>query len=422
MEQKKINKIAGVALVFGLIAISINGINGTNSAVGNSTIYYPSNVTVIKGTTIGILSALFEVDNSYYYLDDVVSTPGIDIRINFINVSSFNSIDSLAYYSGPTTHHYIYQLKRCIDSTWDVRDAHDTGDSFVSSMIPITNSTPYVCNGTVTVRLLQPQAGVGAHYINISQLVLSDNRAVLNYSNYNNTYNDNTIYYNNNTYNKTEINNSMNLKVNKSGDTINGSIIIKNGSIQTASVQAYVPRDSYVPHTINYTYDSIGGLQFINMAAWNINLLSINNGVTFNTSCGTGDGYGGIYDYCYAAPLNQSFRGGMAYQFVNDAFSYFAWDANINQSKINIQNETDHTQGHYNRMEFSNDLKINYGNITIAKQSGSGKTIAKIDTAGKIYTNRSAGAGIPYIRPDGIEVCITVSNINLMVVTTGACP
>ena len=63
-----------------------------------------------------------------------------------------------------------------------------------------------------------------------------------------------------------------------------------------------------------------------------------------------------------------------------------------------------------------NPLSFKHGPL-----NGSGNAMACIDSTGKLISNHSANAGIPYTTPDGTQHYIRVSNLNVITATTGAC-
>ncbi len=67
-------------------------------------------------------------------------------------------------------------------------------------------------------------------------------------------------------------------------------------------------------------------------------------------------------------------------------------------------------------------LHIKSGTIKIDDLSGSGNAITQIDSTGKLFTNRTAGAGITLQSPDGTYSCVTVTDAHAIAVSTAACP
>ena len=60
-------------------------------------------------------------------------------------------------------------------------------------------------------------------------------------------------------------------------------------------------------------------------------------------------------------------------------------------------------------------------NLTISPLAGSGNTLPKIDTNGKMFVNRTAGAGIPITSPDGTARCLKVDNAGVLSALAGVC-
>ncbi len=54
--------------------------------------------------------------------------------------------------------------------------------------------------------------------------------------------------------------------------------------------------------------------------------------------------------------------------------------------------------------------------------TGTGNAIAQVDSTGKLFTNRTAGAGITLQSPDGTYSCVTVTDAHAIAVSAAACP
>lgn len=158
----------------------------TGTARINWTKITANSVTLVVGTTPASLVTDLQTrfDGNYYHIDEVAGTPGMDLIIDFVNVTAFNWVNVAAYYKGSVPHAGItVQLWNWDSSAWDnfrfyahhtsvgtLADDINTGDFFVP------DDTNYIGTGgsagQVRVRLLHSANGNAAHdhYIDIVAL------------------------------------------------------------------------------------------------------------------------------------------------------------------------------------------------------------------------------------------------------------
>jgi len=149
------------------------------SPIGAETYYSAASVNVVAGTPIGgsVVADLQTLhDGNVYQLQEVNATPGIDLRLTFTGVTSFNRFMVLAYYQGSTAHTVEIELYNNSTTAWDCFDtiSHDSSNPTMEQFFgSVPDDTNYISGGTVIMRFDHPVNGVPSHnlYIDYAALV-----------------------------------------------------------------------------------------------------------------------------------------------------------------------------------------------------------------------------------------------------------
>jgi len=149
--------------------------------------YTANSVTLSAGTTPSSVVSNLQTanDGSYYHIDEAAGAPGINLIIDFINVSQFQWVNIIAAYRGSTTHANAVQLWNWVGSVWDTfhsiqdqtADLTTANGKILSSYnFIIPNNTNYIGTGgsagQVRVRLYHTMTGNSAHDLDIDVVAL----------------------------------------------------------------------------------------------------------------------------------------------------------------------------------------------------------------------------------------------------------
>lgn len=150
--------------------------NGSNCPSGAQTIYNATSSFNFSGITNKTLSNTSIADGSTF---DVIesSTAGVDLRVNFTGVTSFDYIDMREKYSGVVANTLTLSLWNYNTSAWD------TVETFMLQSVYVTSSSfilqnPYlnVSNGSVVqARLTGPAVALSVNQLLVDYLVLRSN-------------------------------------------------------------------------------------------------------------------------------------------------------------------------------------------------------------------------------------------------------
>jgi hypothetical protein len=148
-----------------------------------TTIYPATSVNLVTGTLNAgsITSFATRNDADIYDVQEVGGVPGIDIRVSFANVASFNLLRfQVDHIDGTGTHKVEYALWNVVGSTWDLLTSLRTTNGFVEADVTADNFANYIDTGasnTVICRMYHPIAGAGGHQHKWEYMVVVDSIA-----------------------------------------------------------------------------------------------------------------------------------------------------------------------------------------------------------------------------------------------------
>lgn len=139
------------------------------------TYYKPIAIYNITGNVLGNVDNVSNFDDDkILVINEIVGTPGFDIRFNFTNVTNFNYVHVRYYYVGSINHYYQLQLWNY--RTWTNLESEqgDNADLYLDKTyhIPQFNDTKYINNGNVILRMVHPVMGVGTHNVYVDYVSL----------------------------------------------------------------------------------------------------------------------------------------------------------------------------------------------------------------------------------------------------------
>lgn len=123
-------------------------------------------------------------DGNIYHIDETATTPGIDIIVDFIDVTTFDYVQVVGNYNGGTTHSVSIQLYNWTTAAWHTWDSMDGNEATITNhgfWIPCPNN--YIGtggdDGKVRVRLIHTMSGNSAHDLYVDVVALYDREAKL---------------------------------------------------------------------------------------------------------------------------------------------------------------------------------------------------------------------------------------------------
>jgi hypothetical protein len=116
---------------------------------------YPANgLTITEGTqTAGNLASTATLaDGDFLQITETVTTPGLDVRFDFVSVNRIREVIFSGYYEGSTSHNVTIDLYNYDDVAWDTLHTFYTGlyTSHVYIRIPV--DADYVSGGLAVMR------------------------------------------------------------------------------------------------------------------------------------------------------------------------------------------------------------------------------------------------------------------------------
>ena len=143
-----------------------------NATIDNrlATIYYNvTQVSLIAGTSVDVLSHTWHSDGKYdgltFNLTDASGSPGIDARMNFTNITSFNT-GVIRYKTSTLAGDFpLIQLWNYEGGVWEDYPRLSFSVSFATITQPVFDSTDHIENGVVRMRLYKAANGnINNHY------------------------------------------------------------------------------------------------------------------------------------------------------------------------------------------------------------------------------------------------------------------
>jgi len=143
---------------------------------GESTTYFPYNISTIKGTLDGgnLTSVLVLKDGLTYNVSEVGGADPLTIDINFTDVSNFNSVVLSYFYKGGSGHEILLRIWENETQTWEegYLEITDT-TAFVTSTVSVFDPLDHIdADGNVSIQLYHEQNGNPAHEFLLDYIVL----------------------------------------------------------------------------------------------------------------------------------------------------------------------------------------------------------------------------------------------------------
>lgn len=137
-------------------------------------VYVPDSMNVVTsdGYT-GTVTNVQTLDGTYVQIEEVASTPGYEVRFNFIDVIDFNDIFLYLKYNGGATHTVNIDLYNYNTLGWDTFEQFTDMYKFTIIDIPVPLTDDYI-NGSdeVILRIYHGDAGNATHDIQIDYVCL----------------------------------------------------------------------------------------------------------------------------------------------------------------------------------------------------------------------------------------------------------
>lgn len=133
----------------------------------------PDSVDVIVGTTSSSVSDLQgQYNGNVYHVDEVASTPGIDLRINFTNILRFSKITFSAYYNGRAAHYVEVQLFNYVSSEWEIYTTLEISLGLTLRSFESADFEQHIREGKVIMRFYHPLQGIAPDDLYIGYVAL----------------------------------------------------------------------------------------------------------------------------------------------------------------------------------------------------------------------------------------------------------
>ena len=161
-----------------VLTFNENLMNSTidSKIAATSATYLPTSFSVPTGTLDGgVLSDLFSIDSLTVNISEVVGVPGIDVRVNFTNVTSFNQIVIYQFYDGSLSHTIHLKLWNYVTKAWDSYVTFTDEGDFVSVVGFVPMDDNYINttdDNKVQLRFDHDNSGDTGHNLFIDMAVL----------------------------------------------------------------------------------------------------------------------------------------------------------------------------------------------------------------------------------------------------------
>lgn len=149
-----------------------------------TTVVYPATAVSLPTGTLNagsITSFATRNDANIYDVQEVTGVPGVDVRVSFANVLSFNLLRfQVDHICGTGNHKVEYALWNVNTSAWDLLTSLRTTNGFVEVEVPVDNFANYIDTGasnTVICRMYHPISGLGSHQHKWEYMVIVDSIA-----------------------------------------------------------------------------------------------------------------------------------------------------------------------------------------------------------------------------------------------------
>jgi len=134
-----------------------------NSSKLSTTYYNVTQSTAVAGTIVGEISYTWHSDGSYdsatLNITEDSGSPGLDVRMNFTNVSDFNG-GVMRYYTSPLAGDYpIIQLWSYTNNDWEDYPSVGESKSYATIEQPVFDNTDHIQDKVVQMRIYKASNG-----------------------------------------------------------------------------------------------------------------------------------------------------------------------------------------------------------------------------------------------------------------------
>lgn len=148
--------------------------------------YTANSITLTNGTSGNAVSDLQTMsDGTFYDLTEAASTPGINLIVDFISVTAFETVRVLGGYNGSSTHSLAIQVYNWNSAAWNTFNAMQTGLWDISTageyilgnyQFTVFDDANYIGTGgdagKVRIRFYHTMAGNASHHLYIDEVSL----------------------------------------------------------------------------------------------------------------------------------------------------------------------------------------------------------------------------------------------------------
>ena len=150
-----------------------------NTTIDNklTTIYHNLTVaSIVAGTSAGVLASTQHQDGDYdgltFNLTEASGSPGLDARMNYTNITTFNA-EVMRYYTSNLAGDYpVIQVWDYDDGEWEDYPSVVESESFATIEQPVFDSTDHIQDGVVAMRLYKAANGNTQNHYYLDWLAL----------------------------------------------------------------------------------------------------------------------------------------------------------------------------------------------------------------------------------------------------------
>lgn len=155
------------------------GFQGNQGATGSSpqtTTYSANAISTTSGTYVSgsVTDIQTFNDGNEYIVDEVIATPGFEVEIDFVSVTSFNNVQLNVAYTNTSGHVVNIDLYNVGTTNWDTIGVFHGLSGFTQFSLGVIDGTPYISSGNVRLRLYHVTLGVNTHDIQVDYCVLQN--------------------------------------------------------------------------------------------------------------------------------------------------------------------------------------------------------------------------------------------------------
>lgn len=157
-----------------IVSKNVTDFNESVLALVSAITFNASSVNTVVGTVNYGTVASIQVldDNLNYSVQEVSGIPGMDIRVNFTGVSTFDNILMNEFFSD-NIHTIDVQVWDYATNSWQSGYfTFGAQSGYVTTKIAVLDSQEHIQNGIVSLRFYHSASGVVSHFLNIDYVAL----------------------------------------------------------------------------------------------------------------------------------------------------------------------------------------------------------------------------------------------------------